>query len=125
MERIQQSSILWRDWLKSSSISGTVSSLSTAKKVWWRILAFASGTIFDMEPRLCSPLPVPSIQTRKFKLQTQPQVEEVYYNEGPLPTLALKTKKRRGRIKKKLKKKLSGQACIIAISVPEATGLSL
>ena len=26
------------------------------------------------------------------------QVEEVYYNEGPFPTLALKTKKRRGRI---------------------------
>ncbi len=25
------------------------------------------------------------------------QVEEVYYNEGPFPTLALKTKKRRGR----------------------------
>lgn len=26
------------------------------------------------------------------------QIEEVYYNEGPFPTLALKTKKRRGRV---------------------------
>jgi len=26
------------------------------------------------------------------------QVEEVYYGEGPFPTLALKTKKRRGRV---------------------------
>ena len=31
-------------------------------------------------------------------LRPQKQVEEVYYSEGPFPTLALKTKKKRGRV---------------------------